>query len=253
MCRMVSIYSNTGITKELLINVFADLQLMSMDETIHHELHDLGLEQFSKGNCKHGHGFGIAFYKGGIHYKHSETAIYEEDVTDDLLDELCGSTIVLIHARLASPGLAINRSMVHPFVGESNKHEVTLVHNGTVKDQDAIPYNRSKYRTNGIQSDSQKLLFAILSKLDEGESDMKSILSSLYNSLPETNGNNLFIIFDNALWITSMFEKYPIYFTMQYIKLDHAVVVASESMPRLGNNWKPIENGTIAQITMEFN
>lgn len=87
----------------------------------------------------HGDGYGLALLRDG-HWLH----IREQcPIWDGALEGLAAvpATVMLLHARLASPGMPINLTKLHPFCQPGAPPGVMFCHNGTIRNHAALRTN----------------------------------------------------------------------------------------------------------------
>ncbi|MCX7719267.1 MAG: class II glutamine amidotransferase [Candidatus Sumerlaeaceae bacterium] len=85
----------------------------------------------------HEDGYGVAVYSGG-HWIHIREQCPMWVGALDASRRLCG-TVMLLHARLASPDLRIDLTKTHPFAAATNGSTLMFCHNGTIRAAERLP------------------------------------------------------------------------------------------------------------------
>ena len=87
------------------------------------------------------------------------------------------------------------------------------------------------------------LLYGLMTISDNNNQHMSENISELIHSIPEKSSANLMFYHNTDLWITSSFSRWPLYLTMKYYQDDQKIIVSTEKMSKLGENWHDIHNG----------
>ncbi|MCH5267971.1 MAG: class II glutamine amidotransferase [Lachnospiraceae bacterium] len=139
------------------------------------ECNDLLREFFSHGT-EHPHGWGMAFFYGNaVSLEKQPEASYKSDYLKQRLRVPIREDKMIAHIRLATKG-TVDYENSHPFVMRDNYDRTwTLAHNGTIFECDAL--NEFVHLQQG-QTDSERILFYIISKINEAQEEKGKALSA---------------------------------------------------------------------------
>jgi predicted glutamine amidotransferase len=200
------------------------------------------------GEFVHGDGHGISYFKDGkLKVSKSILPIWEGEIADDILLDIYNSPCVMIHSRKASPGLAINPKMVHPFLQESPVlGQAALIHNGTVIRYKELDY--ADHYTTDIESDSERLLFYFLTRMETAENLTDAIVTGV-KELPQETSANFFLLQGNQFWASRNFYRFDNYLDLYTLVTDDAIVLSSEIIDDFGTEgWKLLNNREVFHI-----
>ena len=145
---------------------------------------------------------------------------------------------IMLHARKASPGTAVEYEFTHPF----QEGGWYFCYNGTV------------YKL-GTQErgDAQQLFSLILQELAQCQNITRAITKTV-KSLTDYSALNFMMANGECIYVLNMYgkrgEETPDYFTLRYLQADGYTVVASERLPGCGKEWKKMSNGTLLILTI---
>ncbi len=205
-----------------------------------HERNETKLEQ-------HKDGFGYA-YVSNDHFelrKFSEP-IFERNPIGDWLK--IDTEVLFIHARQASPDIAVNIKNNHPFYWY-NGDEFVFGHNGTIKSK-IDNYDDRRFFLQG-STDSEKYFYAILTEMYENEWKVDKQLMDKILEFYDFTAANFILASPKKAWIGVFYRKDPLYFTMKLYKTDDSIVVSSSFIPSLGSPTELIRNGALIEIDIE--
>jgi len=224
-CRML-----VGIGKLPVARLLDDFKLMAQNKNERHE-------HWGRPDHIQGDGWGIVTGRSG------ELESYKNAVAcwrDPRFADFYGADLdfIMLHARKASPGIAVKHEFTHPFEEDG----WYFCHNGTVHDFKA-----------GEQSDAQQLFALLLEDLKACQ-DVTEAIRATARSLKEYSALNFILFRDDHIHILNMYgergKKTPKYFTMKYSQADDYTVVCSERLPSSAGEWKEMENGTLLTLTI---
>ncbi|MBE0430665.1 MAG: class II glutamine amidotransferase [Dehalococcoidia bacterium] len=145
---------------------------------------------------------------------------------------------IMLHARRASPGVAVKSEFTHPFEEDG----WYFCHNGMIHD---FEVKRS--------SDSQQLFALVVENLRQCRNVTESI-SRTVKSLNDYSALNFMLCKDDQLYVLNMYgkrgAKTPNYFTIKYLQSDDYTIIASERLHGCGEPWQEMQNGTLLTVAM---
>jgi len=224
-CRML-----VGTGRLPLARLLGGFRLMAQNRTGGHEYSDI------PGHI-HDDGWGVVYGRSGVltHYR-GEVACWEDPAFADLYR--VGPDFIILHARRASPGIAVKHQFTHPFE-QDGWH---FCHNGTVYD----------LGTEEI-SDSQRLFALTLDNMNQRH-DVAEAVRRTMRSLKAYTALNFILFGKDRVYVLNMYggkgEKTPKYYTMSYLRADDYTVVSSESLPGLDPGWQEMKNGSLLTLTV---
>jgi predicted glutamine amidotransferase len=240
---MLAAASDHGFDGDTLNLYWDAIVKMSLDKTTHHENN---VDSF--GSFTHGDGWGIVWVVDGkIKSHHSTSAIWQDNLPLETINDRQQITFMLIHTRKASPGLETGLKFCHPFIRSTSIGDVAFSHNGTIDNREAISYS-SKY-TLEVDSDTERFLYAIISKFEsEPNQEKMTLLRTVIQELPDYSGANYFFLTPENLWVSTNFSKNPKYFTMYYTINEGFIVVSSEKFDSIPSEWQKLQNHNILEL-----
>lgn len=224
MCRMLIAIGETALGP--LID-----GLIGMAEN-KYSLHELNKKK-GIGSLKHSDGWGIAYVqKEKWKIVKSVKPVYDDPEINNL--RKIKTPLAILHARKAA-GSGISLQNTHPCYIRCNGKEYVFCHNGYLREK--ISFD-SKFKLQG-QTDSEKLLYSILSELPE-KSIIKAIQSNL-QKYKKNRGTNIIIATHKHSYISLRENTWPLYYQMYLGKRPGLIIVSSEVLPQLKDmNWAPI-------------
>ena len=224
-CRML-----VGAGRLPLARLLDGFSLMAQNMNEEHEYSD-------RPDHVHGDGWGVVYGKSGaLTCYRREVACWEDPAFTDLYE--VEPDFIMLHARRASPGIAVRHEFTHPFE-QDGRH---FCHNGMVHDFEIRE-----------RSDSQQLFALILEKADQLH-DLSDAIAATARSLKEYSALNFILLGNGRVYILNMCgkrgEKTPRYYTMKYLQADDYTVVSSEALPDLDAGWQEMKNGTLLTLTL---
>lgn len=159
---------------------------------------------------------------------------------DPAFTDLYGLTpdLVVLHARRASPGTAIDHESTHPFQDGG----CYFCHNGTIYDF-----------AGGESSDSRRF-FALILRRSRQCRDMGDAIRRTVSHIKDFSALNFILCRDESCYVLNMYgnrgEAAPNYYTMKYLAAEDYVVISSERLPALGRAWQEMKNGTLLTLTI---
>jgi len=145
---------------------------------------------------------------------------------------------MMLHARRASPGIAVRHGFTHPFEHDS----WYFCHNGMVYD----------FAT-GKTSDSQQLFWSILENLSRS-GDMIEAVKTTVGALKDYSALNFVLLGSDHAYVLNMYgrrgETTPKYYTMKYLQTEACTIVSSERLPGPDHGWQELENGSLLTLSM---
>jgi predicted glutamine amidotransferase len=182
-------------------------------------------------------GWGVVTRRSeGLTYYRKEVACWD----DPRFTELYGADpgFLMLHARKASPGIAVKYEFTHPFEQDG----WYFCHNGTIYDF------KDRQR-----SDAQQLFTLILDSIRRG-SDVFDAVSAAVASVRDYSALNFILFKRDHVYVLNLYgkrgEATPIYFTMSYVETEDCTAICSERLPALDREWKRIENGTLLTLSI---
>ena len=195
----------------------------------------------------HKDGYGFAFIKND----HFEVRRYSEPIIErnPIADwEKTKTSVLLAHARRASPNIRVSLQNNHPFYWY-NGDEYIFAHNGTIRSQ-ISNFNQQKFFLRG-STDSEKYFYALLTAMGQNEWQMsKEIANSILENWDYT-GANFILSSPRKAWIRVYYRTSPKYYTMKLYKLEDSIVVSSSYLPSLGEPTELLTNDTLVEIDIE--
>jgi predicted glutamine amidotransferase len=184
-----------------------------------------------------GDGWGVVTRRDGhLEYYRSVMPCWQDPRFTDLYQ--ADPDFIMLHARKASPGIAVRYEFTHPFYEDG----WYFCHNGTVHDFAA-----------GERSDAQQL-FALLLQNMRQCSDAAEAVSRTVSSLEDYSALNFMLFRDGRVYVLNKCgkrgEETPNYFTIKYLQVDDYAVVSSERLPNCGREWQEMENRTLLTMNL---
>ena len=226
-CRML-----VATGKLPLARLLDGFRLMALNQNEEHEYrHDPGHTQ--------GDGWGMVTGRWGrLEWYRSVTACWQDPRFVDL--HRANADFMLLHARRASPGMAVKYEFTHPFYRDG----WYFCHNGTVYDFPA-----------GEMSDAQQLFALLLENLGRG-ADVAEAARAAAGALDDYSALNFILFKGTHIHVLNMRgkrgEQTPDYFTIKYLQAHDYTVISSERLPGLAGEWVEMENGTLLTLTMPY-
>ena len=203
------------------------------------QLNGLLREFFSHGT-EHPHGWGMAFFYGNAvslekQPEHSCKSIYLKQRLRANIE----ADKMIAHIRLATRG-TMDYENTHPFVARDNGNRTwTLAHNGTMFDCAALnPFIHSQQG----QTDSERILLYIISKIDKEQAELKRGLSKkerfylineiLHGITPE-NKVNLLLFDGELLYVHTNYQN-----SLYQYRDKTSVVVSTRPLDQKA--WEPV-------------
>ncbi len=205
-----------------------------------HERNETKLEQ-------HKDGFGYAFVKDN-HFEIMRFAepIFERNPVDDWLK--IDKDLLFVHARQASPKIAVNIKNNHPFYWY-NGSEYVFGHNGTIKNE-IKAFDKRRFFLRG-STDSEKYFYALLTSMMENEMQPDKLLVDQLLNKWDFTAANFILASPKKAWVGVYYRKDPLYFTMKLYKSEDQIVVSSSAIPSLGSPTERLRNGSLIEIDVE--
>lgn len=145
---------------------------------------------------------------------------------------------VMLHARKASPGMAVKYGFTHPF----QENGWYFCHNGTI--HDFVVEDRS---------DAQQLFALVLENVRQYVNITEAIRRTV-TSLKDYSALNFMLCKDDRVYVLSMYgrrgDQTPNYFTIKYLQAEDYVIVSSERLLNCGGEWRAMQNGTLLTLTL---
>jgi len=185
----------------------------------------------------HGDGWGVVTGRSGrVNCYRSTSAC----CVDPAFARLYGmeADFITLHARRASPGIAVSYEFTHPFEQDGSY----FCHNGRVYDFEV-----------GERSDSQQLFALILENVDECR-DVAEAIRRTVGSLKDYSAVNFILSRDDQVYVLNQHgtrgKRTPNYYTMKYLRTSDYTIVSSERLPGLDHGWQAMKNSTLATLSM---
>lgn len=191
--------------------------------------HLSGLAHIAKNSKEYqGHGWGCAYLEGGgwKHYKNIKP-IWEDD-----LSEFGKTRLLLAHARSAfkDEGITIENNM--PFYDDRH----VFIFNGELR---------------GVRISEQgrigaEKIFNFIKRFDHGNmlEALKRGTEAIRKRTKYIRAMNIIMANSSSVYVASVFNEDPDYFTMHYSEDGEKLVVASEVLPGNGR-WEKIPSDTV--------
>jgi len=185
----------------------------------------------------HGDGWGIVTGRSGRVTRYKSTSACW---VDPAFAGLYGTEmdLIMLHARRASPGIAVRYEFTHPFAQDGSY----FCHNGRVYD----------FSTEE-RSDSQQLFALILENLSRSR-DVPEAVKMTVRSLKDYSAVNFILSRDDQVYVLNQHgtrgKRTPNYYTMKYLQTSDYAIVSSEKLPGLDHGWQEMKNGTLATLSM---
>ena len=185
----------------------------------------------------HGDGWGVVTGRSGRVTCHRSTSACW---VDPAFAHLYGmeTDLIMLHARRASPGIAVRYEFTHPFEQDG----WNFCHNGTVYDFDV-----------GERSDSQQLFVLILENVSHSR-DVPEAVKMTVRSLKDYSAVNFILSRDDQVYVLNQHgtrgKSTPNYYTMKYLQTSDYAIVSSEKLPGLDHGWQAMKNSTLATLSM---
>jgi len=145
---------------------------------------------------------------------------------------------IMLHARKASPGMAVKYEFTHPFEEDGWR----FCHNGTIHDFEVKE-----------RSDAQQLFALILENARQCPNTTEAIRRTV-KSLKDYSALNFMLFKDDRVYVLNMYggrgEKTPNYFTIKYLQADDYTVISSERLPSCGTEWQEMRNATLLTLAI---
>ena len=224
-CRML-----VGIGTLPVARLLDDFKLMAQNKNERHE-------HWGRPDHIQGDGWGIVTGRSG------ELKSYKNAVAcwrDPRFAAFYGIDLdfIMLHARKASPGIAVKYEFTHPFEEDG----WYFCHNGTIHDFKSQE-----------QSDAQQLFTLILDNTKQCQNVTEAIGATV-RSLKDYSALNFMLFKGDHIYILNVYgkrgEETPNYFTMKYSQANDYTVVSSERLPNSAGEWKEMENGTLLMLTI---
>ena len=206
------------------------------------------LEGFYGHSDEHPHGWGLAdLCSEDYSIKKEPVRASDSSILKDILSRPVSGKAIFAHIRLATVG-EFSYENCHPFIKKDNNNRSwILMHNGTLFN---FPQG-DKYRN--IQkgnTDSERILFYIIDKINEFEADCGPVsqkerfdlINKILSELADGNKLNI-MIYDGELIYVHSNIKEGIY----YLNNDSELIIASSPVND-DENWKEIEINTVFGI-----
>jgi len=227
-CRMAA-----GVGRLPWAGLLHGFNLMARNDNERHEYH-------GRPGREHGGGWGVVTGRAGragrVTCYRSTSACWEEPAFEGLYGTEMG--FMMLHARRASPGIAVRHEFTHPFEQDG----WYFCHNGRVHDFEV-----------GEQSDSQQLFALILENLDRC-SDPPEGITRAVASLNGFSALNFILLGKDRLYVLNMYgsrgQMSPKYYTMKYLQTGDYTVISSERLPGLGREWQEMANGSLLTLAL---
>lgn len=224
-CRML-----VGVGKLPVKALLDDFKVMAQNRTGSHEY---------SGRPDHfqADGWGVVTGKSGeLTYYRKEVACWDDPRFSDLYG--ADPDFMMIHARKASPGVAVKYEFTHPFEEDG----WYFCHNGTIHDF------KDRQR-----SDAQRLFTLILDNIGR-ISDVPEAVSATVASIRDYSALNFILFKGEHVYVLNLYgtrgEETPRYFTMKYLQTDDYTAVCSERLPSFDGDWTEIDNGSLLTIAI---
>ncbi len=184
----------------------------------------------------HGDGWGVVTGRSGtLACYRSESACW----MDPAFARLYGMEVdlIMLHARRASPGIAVRYELTHPFEQDG----WYFCHNGRVYDFEV-----------GERSDSQHLLTLILGNVKR-ENNVTEAIRRTFESLKDYSALNFMLLEKTHVYVLNLHgrrgHKTPGYYTMRYLQANEHTVISSERLVGFNDEWQEMNNGTLLTVT----
>lgn len=205
------------------------------------------LEGFYSHSDEHPHGWGLADLSSEEYLiKKEPVRASDSSLLKDILSRPVSGKTVFAHIRLATVG-ELSYENCHPFVKKDNNNRSwILMHNGTLFN---FPQGDKYGNIQKGNTDSERILFYIIDKINELEADGPASLKERFDLINKllsklANGNKLNImIYDGELVYVHSNIKEGIY----YLIKDSELIIASSPVND-DENWKEIEINTVFGI-----
>lgn len=224
-CRML-----VGAGRLPVTTLLDDFKLMAQNKNESHEYHD-------RTDHLQGDGWGIVTVRSGAitHYRKEIPCWSDPGFADFYKTD---PQFLMLHARKASPGIAVKYEFTHPF----QEHGWYFCHNGTIHDF------RAEQR-----SDARQLFTLILNNIRRCR-DVPEAVATTVKSLKDYSALNFMLFKGNQVYVLNLYgkrgEQTPKYFTMKYLQADDYTVVCSERLPSFDQEWREIENGALLTLSI---
>ncbi|MHA1686200.1 MAG: class II glutamine amidotransferase [Candidatus Heimdallarchaeaceae archaeon] len=207
------------------------------------DLHELNSDKL----LQHNDGFGYAFIQND-HFVICKNKAAIAKIRPIETWMRINSSILLIHARKASPGLKLGLENNHPFYWCDTGVEYIFAHNGTIKNE-IKSYNKDIFYPIG-STDSERYFYVILSKI---YAEKQKITSKMISEIIESwdfTGCNFILADKKAAYVGVFYRETPKYYTMKLYETDKSMIVSSAYLPSLSKPVRLLKNGTLIKIDL---
>ena len=207
-----------------------DFRLMALNQNEGHEYHD-------HPDHLQGDGWGVVTGRAGrLECYKSVMPCWQDPRFTDLYQ--VHPDFIMLHARKASPGIAVKYEFTHPFYEDG----WYFCHNGTVHDFEA-----------GERSDAQQLFTLLLQNLRLC-SNAPDAIARTVRSLQDYSALNFMLFKGDHVCVLNMHgkrgEKTPKYFTIKHLQTADYTVISSERLRNCGREWQEMENRTLLTMNL---
>jgi len=185
----------------------------------------------------HGDGWGVVTGRSRRVTRYRSTS---ECWVDPAFARLYGTEmdLIMLHARRASPGIAVRYELTHPFE-QDGWH---FCHNGRVYDFEV-----------GERSDSQQLLTLILGNVKR-ENNVTEAIRRTVGSLKDYSALNFMLLGETHVYVLNLHgrrgHKTPGYYTMKYLQANEHTVISSERLVGFNDEWQEMNSGTLLTLSL---
>jgi predicted glutamine amidotransferase len=226
-------------------------------------LGEAGLADFTQLSAYHSHGWGMAWYDGGIAQIEKSPQRAADDPAYRALAHRTLGDLGLVHLRRATPGLEVEPANSHPF----RRSGFAMAHNGAIHPQDRLgdllPPEWEQELTGS--TDSERYFLRVLSRLEAHGGDVPAAIGETaahIDSRFSASSLNALFLTPDALYALCWYdpERIPAgaaaqqgyqgpperYFDLAYHYGPGAVVVASSGWSQDG--WTPLPNRHLLRV-----
>ena len=236
MCRLLGIVNKAQIEPEIFTNFKQQCQTGCV-----------------KSSSQPGHmdGWGMAYKsKGEMVIKKSGLDAASDSEFDRIARSAVASELVIAHIRKATdPQTKGKREFAHPF----EKEDWVLAHNGSVHWKESVKKNYPNL------IDTQILLEKLVENIKKEKSPFSGVEKTIIPILEQEKYTALnFLLTDgkNLIIYRSFDSEDPeneSYYSLNWKKADHKIIVASEPVDKTASGWKLLENNQLVAIDSDLN
>ena len=240
MCRLLGIYGQTGIWREIAMAFSKQAQFGHIPPE----------ETQTPG---HKDGWGITMTNQGrtamIPVARQLGSAHDASCYRDVIDATPATPdIVLCHLRKASDIIPITLANAHPFIHNG----WAIIHNGTVYHAESLPRD-PRFKTTSDGSDTEHFFHYLLTKIENTPPGRmaRTIADAVASINTDYSALNCILCNGRELYAVRQYKKWEDYYTLYTYALPGSVIISSQpvELPQLRpDNWKPLPNSQLIRI-----